>query len=133
MAKKNKLELSADAEALRNKVLGIRQEILTNLAEKTKACKYRYLEENGGTDTPEGYISLNSGIVHCSHDSDGNLNEVIVGIHTDEPKIQTDVQGEISIYLLNSVHDLDLIAIISELDQQLEFPENIDIVQPDDY
>lgn len=133
MAKKNKRERSADAEVLRNKVLGIRQEILTSLAEKTKACKYRYLEENGGTDTPEGYISLNNGIVYFSHDSDGNLNEVIVGIHTDEQKVQTDVQGEISEYPLDNIHDLDLIAIISELDQQLEFPETIDIVQPDDY
>jgi hypothetical protein len=134
MSKKhNKRELSADAEALRLKVLNVREEILTKIAKKTRSAKYRYLEENGGTDTPEGFISLNTGVVFYSHNSDGNLNEVIVGIHTDDPKIQTDVQGEISIRLLSDVHDLDLINIISELDQQLKNPETIDIVTEDDY
>ena len=80
MSKKhNKRELSAEAEALRLKVLGVSEEILTKLAEKTKSAKYRYLEENGGTDIPEGYISLTNGVVFYSHESDGNLNEVIVG------------------------------------------------------
>ena len=133
MAKKNKRERSADAEVLRNKVLGIREEILSTIVEKVKSCKYRYLENNGGTDTPEGFISLNNGVVHFSHDSDGNLNEVIVGIHTDKPYIQTDVMGEVSEVLLSDVSDLNLIHIISELDQQLEFPETINIVQEDDY
>ena len=131
--KQNKKEYSADAEALRLKVLSVREEILTTLEQKTKAAKYHYFEENGGTDIPEGFISLNNCVVFCSHDSDGNLNEVIVGIHTDEAKIQTDVQGEISTHLLTDVHDLDLINIISELDHQIADPEIIDIVQNDDY
>lgn len=133
MKTKNKRELSADAVELRNKVLGIREEILSTIVEKVKSCKYRYLENNGRADTPEGFISLNNGVVHFSHDSDGNLNEVIVGIHTDKPYIQTDVMGEVSEVLLSDVSDLNLIHIISELDQQLEKPEFIDIVTNDDY
>lgn len=133
MAKKNKHERSADAEALRNKVLGLREEILSTIVEKTKSCKYRYLEENGGTDTPEGFISLNNGNIHFSHDSDGNLNEVIVGIHTDKPYVLTDTQGEVSEILFSEVSELNLIDIISELDQQLEDPETIEIVSEDEY
>ncbi len=131
--KRNKRVLSADADALQKKLISVKEEILTAIAQKTKAVKYRYVEENGGLDTPEGYISLSNGLVHCCHDSDGNLNEVIVGIHTDKPYVQTDVQGEVSYVLFSNVNDLDLIAIISELDQQLADPETIEIVQEDEH
>lgn len=131
--KKNKRERSPDAELLRKKILSVREEILKQIADKTNSARCRYFEENGGEDIPEGFISLNNGVVFFSHDSDGNLNEVIVGIHTDEQRIQTDVQGEVSEYPLDEVTDLNLIEIISELDHQLANPETIDIVQPDDY
>jgi len=133
MTTKNKRELSADAVELRNKVLGIREEILSTLIQKIGLIRLRDAEYNDLAKRREGHISLNNGVVHFSHDSDGNLNEVIVGIHTDKPYIQTDVMGEVSEVLLSDVSDLNLIHIISELDQQLEKPEFIDIVTEDEY
>jgi hypothetical protein len=133
MTTKDKRELSAKAVELRNKILGIREEILSTIVEKVKQIKYKFLEENSGTDTTEGYISLNNGVIHFSHDSDGNLNEVIVGIHTDKPYVQTDVMGQVNEVLFSEVSDLNLIHIISELDHQLENPEFIDIVDENEY
>ena len=134
MATKKKREYSKDAESLRKKVLSVRKEIIDTLHRKIKSVKCRYLEQNGGIDYPEGYISLNNGVVHYSHDSDGNLNEVIVGIHTDRDLIQTDCSGEVTDGIMfNDVHDLNLISIISELDHQNKHPEIVDIVTGEEY
>lgn len=123
------------SEKFIKRIFTLRKDIEKTLEELVSNVKYRYVEKIGKTEvTPEGFIELNKGIVHIMHDSNGNLNEVICGIHTDMKKCQTDCQGEVTDNVwLHNVSNECLVAIIKELEEKIDNPEMIEIQTGDEY